>query len=136
MRVLLIGNGAREHTIASAACRSGAELYAYMGARNPGIARLCRDFSIGAITNAPEILEYARKHNIDLVVVGPEAVLEAGVTDALIKAGISCASPTREASRLEWDKAYARGLLKKHKIRGCPRFGVFSDAAEAAEYID
>ncbi len=137
MRLLLIGNGAREHAIASAACRSaGVELYAYMGARNPGIARLCKDCRVGSVTSAPEVLEYARKRSIDLVVVGPEAVLEAGVTDALIQAGIPCASPTREASRLEWDKAYARALGKKHKIKGCPRFGVFSDAREAAKYID
>lgn len=137
IRVLLVGSGAREHAIAEAICRSkGAELFAYMGNRNPGIIRLAKESIIGDILNGEEIARWAKERNIDLGFPASDPVLEAGVTDALVSAGIPCASPTRDAARIEWDKSFCRKLMKKYGIKGSPRFGVFSDPKEASSFID
>ena len=137
-RILLIGNGGREHAIARAIRRSKTphELYAFMGARNPGIARLCKGYVIGNTLDAGAAAKFAASRKIDLAVVGPEAPLEAGVVDELLRNGVECASPTRSAARMETDKGFARELLSKHKVRGSPDFGVFSDVKEAWSFID
>ncbi|MEM3400301.1 MAG: phosphoribosylamine--glycine ligase [Candidatus Micrarchaeia archaeon] len=135
MRVLLVGNGAREHAIGLAAKNSGAELYAYMTSKNPGIARLCSDFAVGEAKVEP-IVSWALSKKIELCVVGPEAYLEMGISDAMWKNGIKCVGPIKEAARIEWDKAFARNLMKKHGISGCPKFGVFTDVKKASDFID
>ncbi|VVB65964.1 Phosphoribosylamine--glycine ligase [Candidatus Gugararchaeum adminiculabundum] len=141
MNILLVGNGAREHAIADALCRNpGAVLYAYMGAKNPGIAELCLksggEFLIGDIYQGRAIAEWALERGIRLAVCGPDAVLEAGVVDELEAEMIPCASPCKEAARLEWDKTFTRNLMKKYAIPGCPKFGNFTDADEAGKFID
>ncbi|QLJ52413.1 MAG: Phosphoribosylamine--glycine ligase [Candidatus Fermentimicrarchaeum limneticum] len=137
-RVLLIGNGGREHAIAWAIKRSNVqnELYSLMGARNPGIAKLCKEFFIGDALNAATVAKFALSKRIDLAVVGPEAPLDAGVVDELLRNGVECASPTRSAARMETDKGFARELLGKYKVKGSPAFGVFTDLREASDFID
>jgi len=137
-RVLLIGNGGREHAIARAVKRSNglSELYAFMAAKNPGIAKLCREFSIGNTNDAAAVAKFALSKKIDLAVVGPEAPLEAGVVDELLKHGVRCASPTKSAARMETDKGFARELLRKYNVKGSPDFGVFMDFKEAWSFID
>lgn len=119
MKVLLIGHGAREHAIAEQIAKSSV-LYAYMGHKNPGIAKLATKYFIGDITNPETIGLWATTEGIDIAFVGSDPSLAAGVTDALLNAGIPVASPTKKAAKIEWDKAYARELLKKHKIPGSP----------------
>jgi len=137
---LLVGNGAREHAIADAICRNKeVKLFAFMSAKNPGIVALCErsggEYSVGDIYNGKEIAKWASSKSISLAFPSPDAVLEAGVTDALEKAGIKCASPLRGAARIEWDKAYARELMRDFGVEGCPRFGIFEKDAEAASFI-
>ncbi|VVB58728.1 Phosphoribosylamine--glycine ligase [Candidatus Anstonella stagnisolia] len=137
---LLVGNGAREHAIADAVCRNkDVKLFAYMSAKNPGIAALCEksngEFTIGDIHSANAVVEWASSKNISLAFPSPDAVLEAGVTDALERAGIKCAAPVREAARVEWDKAYARELMRDFGIEGCPRFGIFEKEEEAEKFV-
>jgi phosphoribosylamine--glycine ligase len=138
---LLVGSGGREHAIAEALCRNpDAVLFAYMSSRNPGIAALCKssggDYEIGDICKADAVAKWAKEKKIQLAFSSPDATLEAGVSDALIAAGIQTASPTREASRLEWDKTFARNLMKKYKIAGCPKFFVCKNEKEANAAID
>lgn len=138
---LLVGNGAREHAIAESICRNeNVKLHAFMSASNPGILALVKKSGgaagTGDIHSPGAVAEFAKKHLPTLAFPSPDAVLAAGVTDALEAAGISCASPTREAARLEWDKSYARELLKDFKIPGNPKFGIFDNAAGAASFID
>ena len=114
---LLVGSGAREHAIAQAICRNpDAKLFAYMSANNPGIAALVKKSggksAIGDIHSPQKVSEFASSHKIGLAFPSPDAVIAAGVSDALLVAGIPCAAPTKEASRLEWDKSYCRELLK------------------------
>lgn len=139
-KFLLVGNGAREHAVADAVCRNpDAALFAFMSVRNPGIASLCRktggEFAIGDMHNPEAVAKWAKEKVIALAFPSPDAVLEAGVTDALIAAGIACASPTRAASRLEWDKSFARNILKKYNIPGNPEFFVCASEAEAEDAI-
>ena len=138
---LLVGNGAREHAIAGALCRNPeTRLFAFMSANNPGIIPLVKKsggaFAIGDIYSPSAVVDFAKKHAVSLAFPSPDAVLAAGITDALLTDGIPCAAPTKEASRLEWDKSYARELLKDYKVPGQPKFGIFINAAEAASFID
>ncbi len=138
---LLVGNGAREHAIAEAICRNkSVRLVAFMSANNPGIAKLASasggTHAIGDIHSLQSIVSFAKQHRITLAFPSPDAVLAAGVTDALLAAGIPCAAPTKEASRLEWDKSYARELLRDFKVPGSPKFGIFDNEREALSFID
>src|SRR3989338_2068064 len=124
---LLVGSGAREHAIAESACRNGgARLFAFMSANNPGIAALSKKsggkIRTGDIHSPQAVARFASENAISLAFPSPDAVLAAGVTDALLAEGIPCAAPTKEAARLEWDKSYARELLRDFRIPGSPKF--------------
>lgn len=138
MKVLVVGNGAREHAIIRALSLSPqrGELYAFMTCVNPGIAGICKEFEIGDILDGRAVAQYAKKTSVDVAVIGPEAPLGAGVADELERVGIPCAGPKMEAARIETDKSFARQLMRDHRIDGTPRFGVFDDADEATSYID
>ncbi len=139
--VLLVGSGAREHAIALAVCKShSAKLFAFMGNNNPAIAAMCRktggESALGDIYAGPEIALWAKARGVELAVIGPDAVLAAGVSDELWANGIPCAGPVKSAARLEWDKAFARNLMKRHGIKGCPEFGIFTEFKGASKLID
>ena len=143
MRVLLVGNGGREHAIAYAISktqRPRTQIYAYMGAKNPGIIRRVEEhkgeYVVGDVRDGKAIAKWAAERRMDLVVIGSDPVLEAGVVDELERVGIRCASPVRAAARLEWDKAWARELMRKHGVPGVPAFGVFKEPEDAARFID
>jgi len=138
---LLVGNGAREHAIAESVCKKkGVKLFAYMSAKNPGISKLCEEsggeFEIGDIEDGEEISGWAKAKKIDLAFASPDAVLSAGVTDSVIAAGIKCASPTKGASRIEWDKRYLRDLMSSNEIEGCPKYGYFENTKGIDKFID
>lgn len=134
-RVLLIGNGAREHAIAEAIRRSRREprLHAFMKTNNPGIASLSETVRIGRYDEPASIVAFAREVDATLAVVGPEDPLSHGVVDALAAAGIPTVGPTRSLARLETSKSFTRDLLQKYGIPGNPRFRNFrsSDGIEA-----
>ena len=137
MKVLVVGGGAREHAICDAVCHSkNVELFSVMHNLNPGIKRLSKGYLLEKETNVRQVVEYAKKKEIDLVVVGPESPLEAGVVNELNKHGINACSPTREAARIETDKEWMRGLLKKHNICGQLRCESFTDVKKAKRFIE
>ncbi len=136
MKVLVVGGGGREHAIAEALHRSpGVELYSVMGRRNPGIARVAKEHLIERETAVSNIVRFALHREIEYVLIGPEAPLEAGIADHLEEAGISCIGPRLAAARLETDKAFCRDMMKRHGIAGCPHYRVFSDPEQAASFI-
>ncbi len=127
--VLVLGGGGREHAIVAACRRSPScgDLYAMPG--NPGIASLARCCK-GNPSDAASVLELCRQIGAELVIVGPEAPLAAGVADALRQAGISVFGPGRYGAQLEASKAYAKDFMKR---RGVPTadFRICSTLQEA-----
>jgi len=136
MKVLVIGGGAREHTICEAVKRSDAELYSIMKNLNPGIRRIARDFYLHDETDVEKVTEYAVSKNIDLAIVGPEAPEEAGITNALREKGIAVASPSKEAAEIETNKEFMRSLMERHGIIGTLKSRAFSDVREAKKFIE
>lgn len=141
-KILLIGNGAREHAIAESVVKFGYKLYSFMSAKNPGIAKLCNEskggYKIGNILDPEGVAEFAKHKNVDAVIIGPEAPLEAGVSDKILESGIPCISPTKNLARIETSKEFARNLMKTHNIKGYPRFKVFKkdEKKEMFKFID
>ena len=136
MKVLLVGGGGRENAIGEALVRSGAELYVVSKHRNPGLARLAKGYSLAKETNVGKVLEFARKWGIELAFIGPEAPLEKGIVNVLEENGIPTVGPSREAAKLETDKAFARSLMEEYEIPGRKLFRVFEDVSEMRSWID
>jgi phosphoribosylamine--glycine ligase len=134
MKAVLIGNGAREHIIAEHLAKD-CELYSVMSRKNPAIAMLSKKHWICDIEDPAAVLAAIKGHEFDLGFASPDATLAAGVSDALASKGILVASPTKAASRIEWDKSFMRKLLDKHKVRGSPRHKVVSDQGDALAMI-
>lgn len=133
MRVLLLGSGGRESALAWGLARSaGTEVVALPG--NPGIARLAQ-VRPGDPSDPRAVLEAARELAVDLIVIGPEAPLVAGVGDAARAEGFKVFGPDREAARIEGSKAHAKALMDRAGVptgRGRP----FNRPAEAAAFMD
>lgn len=136
MRVLAVGGGAREHAIVEALSRSGAEVYAALKNRNPGIARAAKESAFVDETDVAKVVEFARARKVELAVVGPEAPLEAGLADGLAAAGIPTASPSKAAARIETSKSFMRELMLKHKVGGAVKFAVTEDLAGVNAALD
>jgi phosphoribosylamine--glycine ligase len=124
VRVLLIGSGGREHALAWKLSRSPrlTELHAAPG--NPGIARLGECHPVRA-EDAEGLLDLAHSVDADLVVVGPEAPLVAGVADELRHAGIAVFGPGKEAARIEGSKSFAKEVMR---AAGVPTAETMSEA--------
>ncbi|HET7386044.1 MAG TPA: phosphoribosylamine--glycine ligase [Nocardioidaceae bacterium] len=110
MRVLVVGTGGREHALALALSRdpSVSEVHAAPG--NPGLASVATLHPVAA-ADGEQVAALAEKLGVDLVVVGPEAPLVAGVADAVRERGIACFGPSRQAARLEGSKAFAKDVM-------------------------
>lgn len=111
MRILVLGSGAREHAIVTALLGedAGHEIVAAPG--NAGIAAQVETVALD-IENGALVASYAHDHEVDLVVVGPEAPLVAGVADAVRAAGIPVFGPGRKAAALEGSKAFAKRIME------------------------
>jgi phosphoribosylamine--glycine ligase len=119
MRVLILGNGGREHAMARA-LRSAREVELYCAPSNPGLDALATALLVDPC-DANAVAQAAVKERIELVVPGPEAPLVHGVADALAEVGISCCGPSRAAAELEASKAFTRTLTAPLGVPG-PRF--------------
>ena len=110
LSVLVIGNGGREHAIAAALTRDPEVSAVHVAPGNPGTAEIATNHPVEA-NSGPAVAELAQKLDVDLVVVGPEAPLVAGVADAVREAGIACFGPSGAAARLEGSKAFAKDVM-------------------------
>jgi phosphoribosylamine--glycine ligase len=133
MKILVVGGGGREHALCWAIAASPLcdELYCAPG--NAGIAEEATCLEIGA-EDVDGLVKTAAEKGVDLVVVGPEAPLVAGLVDALEAAGIKAFGPSQAAAELEGSKAFAKELCAKHGIP-TPAFERFTDAAAAKAYL-
>ncbi|WP_242910999.1 phosphoribosylamine--glycine ligase [Actinomadura terrae] len=110
MRVLVLGSGGREHALARALHRDPAVSALHCAPGNPGTAGIADNHQLDP-TDPTAVTELAGRLGIELVVVGPEVVLMAGVGDALRAAGIPCFGPDRAAARIEGSKAFAKEIM-------------------------
>jgi phosphoribosylamine--glycine ligase len=111
LRALVVGGGGREHAIVRALARSAAAPEILCAPGNAGIAADARVFSEIAADDVEWIVSLARRNEVDLAVIGPEAALVVGVVDALEEAGIPTFGPSRAAAALEGSKAFAKKLM-------------------------
>jgi phosphoribosylamine--glycine ligase len=133
MKVLLVGGGGREHALAWVLSESPllSKLWAAPG--NAGIAELAECMPIAA-EDVPGLVSFARERAVDLVVVGPEAPLAAGLADACAAAGVRCFGPGAAAARLEGSKSFAREVAEAAGVPG-PRWRRFDDPAAARAHV-
>lgn len=130
MRVLVVGGGGREHALCWALARS-AQVFCAPG--NPGTAQLGTNLPVRPDDHAG-ITAAVQTHQIDLVVIGPEAPLAAGLTDHLTAAGHYAFGPTAAAARIEASKAYAKEIMLAAGV-STPASETFRDQARALDYI-
>ena len=129
MKVLVVGSGGREHALAWKIARSPRLTRLVCAPGNPGMAALGEVRPVAATDVAGQVA-LARDIGADLVVIGPETAVEAGLADALAEAGIACFGPTAAAGRLESSKAFTKDFCARHGLPTAA-YGVFDDAAAA-----
>ncbi|MEO5494194.1 MAG: phosphoribosylamine--glycine ligase [Sphingomonas sp.] len=115
MNVLLIGSGGREHGLAWKLAQSPLLTRLYAAPGNPGIAEEA-EVDLVDIADHAAVIDFCRSRTIDLVVVGPEAPLVAGIVDDLRAAGIAVFGPTKAAAQLEGSKAFTKAVCDRANI--------------------
>ena len=134
MRILIVGGGGREHALAWKLAQSPSceELFASPG--NAGTAQLGQNLDVRD-TDIEGICEAAARERIDLVVVGPEAPLAAGIVDSLSDRGIAAFGPSRAAARLESSKWFAKSMMQRAGVAHA-RGELFESAAHAHKWLE
>ncbi len=133
MKVLVIGNGGREHALAWKIGQSPRVDRVFVAPGNAGTALDAENVDIPA-NDVVRLLDFARKNQIDLTIVGPEATLAAGLVDAFQDAGLRAFGPTRVAAELETSKVFCKNLLR-HADVATAEYRVFRDARAAITFI-
>jgi len=133
MIVLLVGSGGREHALAWKVVQSPRLERLLVAPGNPGTAFLGENISIAA-DDISALVALAVAQKVDLVLVGPEAPLAAGLVDALQAAGVRAFGPTRASAQIEASKAFARDFMRRHAIPSA-RYAVFNDYAAALKHL-
>jgi len=133
MKVLVIGSGGREHTLAWKLADSPHVDDLYVAPGNAGTDDVATNVPIKD-TDVQGLLAFARDRKIDLTVVGPEAPLVLGIVDAFEKAGLKIFGPSAAAARLEGDKAFSKELMQKYSIPTADS-RTFSDYQTARQFI-
>jgi len=135
MKILIIGNGGREHALAWKAAQSPLTESVYVAPGNAGTARepALQNVDISA-TDIEGLLAFAHQYKIDLTIVGPEAPLVTGVVDAFRAAGLKIFGPTQAAAQLEGSKAFTKDFLARHKIPTA-EYQNFTEIEPALSYL-
>ena len=133
MRVLVIGSGGREHAIVWKLSQSPkiSELFCAPG--NGGISAMVPCLEIEP-TDIEGLLGLSKRERIDLVVIGPESALAAGVADAFDRAGVRVFGPSRLGAQIETSKVFAKGLMEKYKVPTAS-FETFEEYGRALDYL-
>ncbi|PKS12928.1 hypothetical protein jhhlp_000269 [Lomentospora prolificans] len=137
IRILLIGNGGREHALAWKLAQSP-RVESILAVPGNGGTALCPKVTNVTDVNPddfPGLVAFARSKNINLVVPGPEAPLVAGISEHFRDANIRCFGPSIEAAQLEGSKTYSKDFMKRHNIPTAA-YENFSDPEKALAYLD
>jgi phosphoribosylamine--glycine ligase len=115
MKILVVGSGGREHALAWKIARSPLVTSVVCAPGNPGMAALGEVAAVAAVDVAGQVA-LAVGIGVDLVVVGPDAAIEAGISDAMARAGIRCFAPSRAAGRIESSKVFMKSFANRHGL--------------------
>ncbi|HSD25843.1 MAG TPA: phosphoribosylamine--glycine ligase [Vicinamibacteria bacterium] len=133
MKILLVGNGGREHALAWKMRQSPLANELYCAPGNAGIAEIADCVPIDA-HNIVEVADFAQTIKADLTVVGPELPMVLGIGDEFVRRGLRIFCPSRGAAEIEGSKAFAREFMARHKIPS-PRFEVCGSLDEALAFV-
>ena len=133
-KVLLVGNGGREHALAWKLSQSPLLEKLYIAPGNPGTAQFGENVPIAA-SDITDLVHFATAHKIDFVFVGPDDPLALGIVNAFAGVDIPAFGPSKAAARLEASKAFAKDFMKRHDIPTA-RYGVFNEFEAAVAYAD
>ena len=131
MRVLVVGSGAREHALAWACAKSPRVSEVIVAPGNGGTAPNVEVDPMDGVA----VAEVAKRERADLVIVGPDDPLAAGVVDALQAAGVRAFGPTQRAAQIESSKVWSKDFMRRHGIPTAPHTS-FDDAAAAHWYVE
>lgn len=134
MRVLIVGNGGREHALAWKIRQSPLVREVYCAPGNPGIAAIADCVPIEG-SNIVELADFAQQIAADLTVVGPELPMVLGIADEFQRRGLRIFAPTRAAAEIEGSKVFARDFMQRHRIPS-PRYRVARSPEEAAALVE
>ena len=133
MKILVVGGGGREHTILWKLAQSPKKPELYCAPGNGGISQIATCVDIAA-TDIENMVAFAKREKMDLVVVAPDDPLAMGMVDALEAEGIRAFGPRKNAAIIEASKAFSKELMKKYHIPTA-EYETFSDAEQALEYV-
>lgn len=133
MNVLLVGSGGREHALAWKIAQSPQLDKLWIAPGNPGTALYGKNIPL-AVDDVNELVHFASEHLVDLVVIGPEASLAAGLADACKHAGIAVFGPDRLAAQIETSKGFSKQFMQRHGIPTA-KFAVFNALEPALAYL-
>ena len=133
MKILVVGGGGREHAIVSAIAKSKRADKIYCVPGNAGIAKLAECEPIG-VMEFDKIAMYALQKQVDMVVVGPDDPLVAGLVDVLETAGLKVFGPNKKAAILEGSKSFSKDLMKKYNIPTA-KYEVFEESESAIKFL-
>ena len=133
MKVLLVGNGGREHALAWRLAQSPAAPTLYATRPNAGLAKIAQGVDLG-VEQIDELVAWASAEEIDLTVVGPELPLTLGIVDRFQRAGLAIWGPSQAAARLEGSKAFAKDVMTRAGVPTAA-YGAFSDVEEAKGWV-
>ena len=134
MKILVIGSGGREHTLVWKLNQSKKVKSIYCAPGNAGIKKLATCVKIGS-DDIDALLDFAKKENIDLTIVGPEDPLTNGIVDRFEEEGLRIFGPSAAAAELEGSKVFSKNFLKKYSIPSAA-YKVFAKPGAAKKYID
>lgn len=137
-KVLLIGNGAREHVIAETLKRSSKDvsIFTFGKANNPGLFALSEGYETYDLNDFDKLKDFVLKVQPDFCIVGPENPITDGICDFLLEMSVPSCSPLQTVGRLESSKSFTRDLLDKYAIPGNPKYKVFYSEEGLSVFFD
>lgn len=135
MKVLIIGNGGREHALTWKVAQSPLADKVYVAPGNAGTAQEAKAENVNiSATDIPALVNFAKENAVDLTIVGPEAPLVLGVVDAFRAEGLKIFGPTKAAAQLEGSKAFTKDFLARHHIPTA-EYRNFTEIEPALAYV-
>jgi phosphoribosylamine--glycine ligase len=138
MKIMVLGSGAREHAICMAFANSShkPEIVNFGAHINPGINEMATKVEVGDAMDTEAVRNFTAREKPDMVFLGPDDPIGAGMANVIRELGIPCIGPTKSLARLESSKSFTRELIKKYDIPGNPLYKTFFDEEGMEEFAE